>query len=301
MGRTGALNYGSLWERWVRGVSWTWINEPYRGWLPDDLDRTVMSLSTPDRLHRKQGRTTARVVFPGAAATGEPRPGPDRPLAIYLKRHEHLPWVSRWAALFHPGGRYSPGAAEWAHLERARGLGIEVPDAVAAGERIGPRARFRSFLMVAELAGCAALHEVLPKLAGHWEVRAFAAWKRRLIAELARIVATLHAAHLFHKDLYLCHFFLDLDRLGRAGQPPRVVLIDFHRLGHHRLCPAWWRWKDLGQLLFSTYGVTGIDDRDRWRFWRCYRRHGAVRLARRQARLVRFRAARYARHNRTPR
>lgn len=67
--------------------------------------------------------------------------------------------------------------------------------------------------MVAELTGCEALHEALPKLAARLDPREFAAFKRRVIAEMARITATLHAARQFHKDLYLCHFFLDLDRL----------------------------------------------------------------------------------------
>jgi hypothetical protein len=156
----------------------------------------------------------------------------------------------------------------------------------------------RSFLMVAELTGCVALNEVLPKLADRLDSRDFAVLKRRVISEVARITAILHEAHYFHKDLYLCHFFLDLDRLEREGRPSRIVLIDLHRLGVHRIGRDWWRWKDLGQLLFSTSGVAGIDDRDRLRFWCSYKRQVSIRFERWQARLIRLRAARYARHNR---
>src|SRR5262249_61585147 len=104
-------------------------------------------------------------------------------------------------------------------------LGIDVPEVVAAGGRIGPYADLTSFLMVAELTGCEALHEALPRLAARLDARAFANFKRRLIGEMARIAATLHAARLFHKDLYLCHFFLDTDRLERDGGavPPLLV------------------------------------------------------------------------------
>lgn len=306
------MSHGSLWQRWARGARWIWVNERYRGRLPEDFAVHVMSLHAPDRLHAKQGRSTARVAFraggagePGRAPVGAEGPAgrtqAPRPLAVYLKRHFRLPWATRWAALLHPAGRYSPAAAEWTHLERARALGIEVPDVVAAGEQIGPHAHLQSFLMVAELTGCEALHEVLPKLAGRLDRRAFATLKRRLILELARITATLHQAGLFHKDLYLCHFFLDVDGFERDGRHPRVILIDLHRLGRHPHWLDWWRCKDLGQLLFSTYGVAGIDDRDRRRFWRCYRRIAQPRGAEWQARLIRFRAARYARHNRNPR
>jgi heptose I phosphotransferase len=307
MGRTGAVTYGSLWDRWVRGVSWTWVNDQYRAHLPKDLASTVMTLQTRDRFHTKQGRSTARFVFDASRDLG-----PDQalaagegtalranwPLAVYLKRHFNLPWSSRLAALFDPAGRHSPAAAEWAHLERVRAMGIDVPEVVAAGERIGPHVALCSFLMVAELRGCEPLHESLPKLAQRLDGRSFIRLKRRLTAEMARITATLHASRVFHKDLYLCHFFLDMEQPGQDGHPSRVILIDFHRLREHWLWPDWWRWKDLGQLLFSTYGVSGIDDRDRWRFWSRYRRLLGIPRSRSHAWMVRLRAARYRAHNR---
>jgi heptose I phosphotransferase len=321
------LSYGSLWQRWARGVDWTWINDRYRARVPEDLSLTVMGIESRDRFHSKQGRSTARVVFHQA----------DRPLAVYLKRHFQLPWRSRLGALVNPAGRHSPAAAEWAHLERVRQLGIDVPEVVAAGEQIGPHARLSSFLMVAELTHRQALNEALPPIARELEAAAFERFKRRVIAEMARITAMLHAACAFHKDLYLCHFFVDPDRLdesestqsaceipgGRAsvraafgmgsdGASPSqnhetplrtalVSLIDLHRLGEHRILQNWWRWKDLGQLLFSTYGVEGITDKDRLRFWKRYRRLARIRWSRGHARIVRLRAARYLEHNRTPR
>ena len=75
-------------------------------------------------------------------------------------------------------------------------------------------------------------------------------------------------------------------RSSGRPRPIRIVLIDLHRLKVHRLWPDWWRWKDLGQLLFSTYGVAGIDDRDRLRFWRSYRKRLRLPFARWQGRLV---------------
>ena len=150
-----------------------------------------------------------------------------------------------------------------------RALGINVPEVVAAGERIGPRAGLQSFLMVAELTGCDAAERVLPSWPAGSIRRGFAALKRRVIDEMARITATLARARVFHKDLYLCHFFLDpIGDSNRARSRLELVLIDLHRLEEHRSGADWWRWKDLGQLLFSTDGVAGITDRDRLRFWK---------------------------------
>ena len=202
-----------------------------------------------------------------------------------------------------PAGAHSPGAAEWRHLKRVRALGIAVPEVVAAGERIGPWGRLQSFLMIADLVDSQPLHEAIPAMARRLDPPAFAAWKRTVIAALAEITATLHRANLFHKDLYLCHFFIDAgpderrsddrcprrrraadpDRPAPAGAPPGLALR--------------WRWKDLGQLLFSTYGVAGIDDRDRLRFWRRYRRQLGLRWPGWQARMIVWKAARYQAHN----
>jgi heptose I phosphotransferase len=284
------VTYGSLWERWARGVSWSWINEAYRARLPVDFPETLMSLESRDRFHAKQGRSTARVVLRTT----------DRPMAVYLKRHRRLPWPTRLAALLRPAGRHSPAAAEWAHLERVRALGIDVPEVVAAGERIGPRTDLQSFLMVAELSG-SALNESVPNLSASLGPLAFATLKRRVIIEMARITATLHKARVFHKDLYLCHFFLDPLRNAAAAHSPRVALIDLHRLEEHRLWSNWWRWKDLGQLLYSTYGVLGVTENDRLRFWKSYCRLTGIMWPHWHARLVRLRAARYREHNRKPR
>jgi hypothetical protein len=296
------VNYGSLWQRWTRGVSWTWVNDRYRGSLPADFDAGLMALDTPDRLHVKQGRSTARVIYPATGRRRRDDPGASRPaLSVYLKRHYRLPWPARLAATLDPSGRHSPAAAEWEHLQRSRALGIDVPDVVAAGERIGPRAGLTSFLMVEELIGCEALNEALPRLAAQLDRREFAVLKCRVIAEMARVAATLHAARLFHKDLYLCHFFLDVQQLRHDDRTIRLVLIDLHRLSSGRIGYAWLRWKDLGQLLFSTFDVEAIDDRDRLRFWRLYRKRCPMVLTSWQAGIVRFRAGRYLAHNRKPR
>jgi heptose I phosphotransferase len=72
---------------------------------------------------------------------------------------------------------------------------------------------------------------------------------RRLIANLAGLVARFHEAGFFHRDLYLCHLFVAAGEAS-ALQP---TLIDLERVGHGR----WWlrrRWfvKDLAALLHST-------------------------------------------------
>lgn len=250
---------------------------------PIDFD-AAMGVVSLDRYHAKQGRSTARVRLDA----------PGGPVSVYLKRHDGLPWSARLKAMLWPEGDRTPATVEWRHLERARALGIAVPEVVAAGEEVGPWGRLRGFLMVAELVGADEVNRVIPRLAETLGPAEFARVKRGVVAEMAEIAAKLHAARLFHKDLYLCHYFLD-----PTGPPgARLTLIDLHRLGRHRLTPWRWRWKDLGQLLYSTEGVAGVDDRDRLRFWKHYRRRMRLTYPRLEARAVRAKAARYLAHNR---
>jgi len=282
------LSRTTLVDRLFRGTRWAWVAERHQPDLPrvEDLGAAVMGLDARDRLHSKQGRSTARVVFHGLHG----------PVPVYLKRHFRLPWPTRLAATVRSGGNRTPATAEWAHLERARALGIRVPEVVAVGERVGPWGRLQSFLIIAELTGSEALNEVLPRLRAALDPAAFARLKRELIAEMADIVARLHGARVFHKDLYLCHFYLDLTAQSAPGR--RLTLIDLHRSGEHRLTPWRWRWKDLGQLLFSTEGVEGVDWHDLLRFWVAYRRKIRPTWADWQRRRIVTKAARYSEHNR---
>lgn len=280
------MKYGSLIERLTKGTRWVWLSEDYRAALPPDLPATVMEIHSDDRHHAKQGRSTARVRFDS----------PWGPLSVYLKRHTSLPLASRLAALVHPAGRHTPAAAEFSHLEAARKLGVHVPEVVAAGETIGPWGRLQSFLMVAELTGCRELNELLPDLKSALSDEEFARLKRELIVEMAEITARLHRASMFHKDLYLCHFFLGESLQERPGN--RLTLIDLHRLARHPLTGVRWRWKDLGQLLYSTDALACIDDRDRLRFWMHYRKRMSLRHPEAERRAVIAKAGRYRRHNR---
>jgi heptose I phosphotransferase len=280
------IGRGNVLTRLVRGTRWSWRDERHASALPGDLDSVVMTLESADRHHAKQGRSTARVRFDQGSGS----------LSVFLKRHYQLPWLNRLAALLHPSGHHSPASAEWAHLERARSLGIAVPEVVAVGEWVGPWGALRSYLMVAELVGHAPLHEAIPELSKGLDPSSFARLKRALVIEMAEIAAKLHSAHAFHKDLYLCHFFLD--QTGEKSSGRQLCLIDLHRLAIHRWSALRWRVKDLGQLLFSTQGVHGIDDRDRLRFWKHYRRRSKLILPDLHRKFIQAKAALYLAHNR---
>jgi heptose I phosphotransferase len=255
-----------------------------------------MDVAAVDQFHAKQGRTTARWVLPRSPSAGTPT----RPFSVYLKRHYELPWWQGWLATLWPGRNWSPALREWQHLEWARQQGLPVPGTLAAAEFIGPWGRLRSILAVEELTGMVSLQEAIPLAAVRQDAVLFRQWKHALAAEMARLTRMLHDRRCFHKDLYLCHFFIareDASKLPAQGWRGRVHLIDFHRLAHHPRTWKLWQTKDLAQLLYSSE-IVGLDGRDRLAFWRAYRGAGPHRPSCRWLRwLIRYRWRRYQQHN----
>ncbi len=267
-GQPPDLKYTSLWKRLTRGwrrlqerPDWEHFAGP--GWA----DR-IMQIGVTDDFHAKQGRSTGRWVIEAPRDAGR--------LVVYLKRHYRLPFWTGWLATIWPRGDWSPAMQEYRHLEWAREQGVPVPATVAAGEFVGPWGKLSSFLVVEELTDMLPLHQAIPRAAERLEPAVFRRWKRGLVAEMARLSRLLHDRRHFHKDLYLCHFFIeqtDTERLPESWRG-RMVLIDLHRLTHHPW--TWWQWqlKDLAQLLYSS-DVKGVDVRDQLAFWKHYLGPGA--------------------------
>jgi Lipopolysaccharide kinase (Kdo/WaaP) family len=275
-----------FWRRLCRGVRRVWRRPDWEQLLGPTWPDRIMDAPVTDRLHVKQGRSVGRLVLPHSGGQ----------LSVYLKRHHRVGWWRGLLATLWPGR--SPALQEARNLEGAKRLGVPVPEVVAAGEYIGPWGRLQSFLAVEELAGMLPLHEAIPLAAARLDPDSFAHWKRTLIAEMARLTRLLHDRRWFHKDLYLCHFFVARTDTGCLPDwHGRVFLIDLHRLARHPLTWRFWQTKDLGQLLYSSE-VPGVTARDRLRFWRLYL--GAQRRTWRGRWLRRFVLLRwwhYRRHN----
>jgi heptose I phosphotransferase len=264
----------SFWHRLTRGAMRLRQRPDWAEWLGTDWAGRIMHLPVTDRFHAKQGRSTGRLILRNE----------QKLLSVYLKRHYRLSWKNGLLATLWPAANWSPAFQEWTHLEWARRRGFPVPGSVAACEYIGPYGRLQSMLAIEELADMLPLHEAIPLAAERLPAGLFQRWKRGLTNELARLARRLHGYHRFHKDFYLCHFYIpEDDTCGLPAWAGRVHLIDLHRLGHHPWTRPYWQMKDLAQLLYSS-DVAGVGPRDRVRFWRQYLdnkgRHWPARLLR---------------------
>jgi hypothetical protein len=276
----------SLWHRLLHGMRKVWQRPDWQGLAGPDWASTIMHMGVTDDFHAKQGRSTGRWVVEKDGRT----------MGVYLKRHYRLPWWSGLLAALWPRGNWSPALQELRNLAWAQAQGLPVPAPLAAGEYIGPWGKLQSILAIEELTDMLALHQAIPLAAQQLDPVTFRRWKKGLAIELARLARELHDRRFFHKDLYLCHFFIPREDLSRIPDwRGRVYLIDFHRLGKHALTWPIWLIKDLGQLFYSS-GIEGVDGRDRLRFWRHYlgRRRAHRTLL---ARIIRLKKALYQRHN----
>ncbi|HQR05401.1 MAG TPA: lipopolysaccharide kinase InaA family protein [Gemmatales bacterium] len=272
-------------QRFTQGQWQTQTTPAWSSVVGDDFVKTIMDWNITDDFHAKQGRSTGRLVMN------------DGELLVYLKRHWQLPLMNRVLACFYPKGRWTPAVEEWQNLLTAQNQGIAVPEPLAVGQRIGPGLQLQSFLVIRELTGMLPLHQAIPLACSIMSSVAFSSWKRQLLSEVTAIARRLHSMNYFHKDLYLCHYYVEKP-MKTDRSPGPLKLIDLHRFAQHRLFGWRWQIKDVAQLVFSTYGVSGLDDRDREFILQAYR-GTETRTARDRwfESSVRFKAHRYARHN----
>lgn len=131
--------------------------------------------------------------------------------------------------------RGSPTAGvEAMGIQKLNAAGIGTVPLVAWGND----AAGRSFIMTEDLVGRRPLDKLIA------EGLSFDA----IAMATAQVAATLHAAHLHHRDLYLCHFFARTD--DPAGP---LALIDAARVrGLPGLFAGRWIVKDLAQFWYSA-------------------------------------------------
>jgi heptose I phosphotransferase len=265
-----------------------WQTQTIPAWssvVGDDFVKTIMDWDITDDFHAKQGRSTGRLVMN------------DGELVVYLKRHWQLPLLNRVLACLYPQGSWTPAVEEWRNLLSAQELGIAVPEPLAVGQRIGPGLQLQSFLVIRELTGMLPLHQAIPLAWSILPSSTFNSWKQQLLCEVTAIARRLHSMNYYHKDLYLCHYYVEKPQ-KTDHEPGPLMLIDLHRFARHQLLGWRWQIKDVAQLVFSTYGVSGLDDRDREFILKAYR-GTETRTARDRwfESSVRYKAQRYARHN----
>lgn len=190
----------------------------------------------------------------------------DANAVVFLKRYSRTPLRGQWDRIWRQDARHSHAYWEFEQSQRLADAHIPVPTPIGFVEEMFGRFERRSAVLLARVGGDA-FERVWERAerAGAPVTRGMA--RQDTVRRLARFVAAFHGTGVCHRDLYLCHIFVDLDTSGR--RPPAFALIDLART--HR---PWWRrmrWiiKDLAQLDASARRIRA-SRADRYRFLLTY-------------------------------
>jgi heptose I phosphotransferase len=184
--------------------------------------------------------------------------------SFFIKCHDPVGWREIIKELLQ-GRLAAVGAArEWRAIASLHEINVPTMRAIGYGWERWPAARQRSFLLTEELTGTISLDQIAAGSAGP---KLDADLKRRLIRRMAQLTARLHRHGLIHRDLYLCHFVLQVDT-ARTDRP-KLFVIDLHRLQRRRIAVRRWIVKDLAALYFSSLDLPP-SRRDLLRFVRNY-------------------------------
>jgi len=245
------------------------LAEPFKK-LWQDKDPFVEVLNLQGKLYRAlEGRRTLRVEVDGQG--------------FFVKIHQGIGWREIGKNLLSAKCPVLGAGQEWRALDRLQQAGVPSMQMVAFGQRGRNPARQQSFIITRELAPTIDLEQFCQ----NWRTEPPAPQlKRALIIEVARITAAMHQAGVNHRDCYICHFLLHLDKAPRADNL-RLSLIDLHRAQTRHKVNKRWRNKDLAGLYFSALDI-GLTRRDELRFVKAYFQRPLRDILQNEARLLRW-------------
>lgn len=149
---------------------------------------------------------------------------------------------------------------EWLAIKKLETIGVDTMGLVGYGKVGRNPAKIHSFVVTHELEETISLEKYCKNWASSPPSKAF---KAALITKVAKIARTIHENGLNHRDLYICHYLLDIAKGMDAIAPEDIhlYLIDLHRVQIRPKTPLRWRAKDVSALLFSSMdlGLTKED------------------------------------------
>lgn len=202
----------------------------------------------------KEGRKTQRFEIDGQG--------------FYCKYHGGIGWKEIVKNLLQLKLPVVGASNEWLAINRLHKLNLDTLSAVAYGKQGINPARQESFLVTEELTGTLSL----AVFAEQWpQTPPPFALKKALIEKVANIAGDIHRHGINHRDLYICHFLLDIaaGEQNINAEAVRLFLVDLHRAQIRSKVPDRWLVKDVGSIYFSAMDV-GLTRRDIYRFIKAY-------------------------------
>ena len=219
------------------------------------------SVATMDEVFAAQGEDINPQFLPPHRARMRLTLKPDGPV-VYLKRYDKPPKSEQIKNWIEHKRRATTDEYDWRPIADMENENIACPHTIAYGHQWDGLFEKRSFIMIQEIANADSLEDKLPDcMTKPATTKESVQARREFIDRLADFVSMFHATGYRHRDLYLCHIFLD--------DQENFHLIDLQRLFKPVLFSERYRMKDLTQLFYSAPGDV-ITCADRLRFYLRY-------------------------------
>lgn len=188
------------------------------------------------------------------------------PQTVYLKRYVATPLREQWDRFLRQCASHSRAYWEFRQSAALAEASIAAPPPIAFVEEMSGGLERRSAVLLGAVAG-EALDRFWRTAVSQGAPVTIGAARHDLTRRLARFIAAFHGTGMCHRDLYLCHVFVDVP--AAYDRAPRFALIDLARAHRPRWRRMRWILKDLSQLDASARQV-GASRSDRLRFLRAY-------------------------------
>ena len=188
--------------------------------------------------------------------------------SYFIKIHQGVGWPEIFKNLLQLRWPVLGARNEYRAILRLQQLGVETMTLAGYGNRGWNPAEMDSFVVTESLEHTISLED----LTRDWPANPpQTALKRALIQRVAEMARQLHTHGVNHRDLYICHFLLQLNEHDQLDLESglHLYLIDLHRVQIRNRTPERWVVKDVAALHFSSMGC-GLSQRDRFRFMRIY-------------------------------
>ncbi len=175
--------------------------EIYNEFEPENVFNCLMNID--GQLYRNQAsRKTSRIRIHGQD--------------YFIKQHKGVGYIEIFKNLLRGRLPVIGAKNEWRAIELCDRLSIKTTPLVGYGASGWNVATAQSFVLTAPLENMQSLDHVFKKNMNF-------AKKRKIIAQLAKVVRAFHQAGMCHKDMYLCHFLLDEKTFC-------IYVMDLHRV-----------------------------------------------------------------------
>lgn len=212
----------------------------------EDLFKVVDSLK--GTIYRQMAdRKTLKVIV-----GGEP---------YFVKIHYGVGWAEIFKNLLTLKLPVLGAINEWKAITKLEKGGLKTMQIAGYGSYGLNPATIKSFIITKEISNTISLEDLFLKQPVPFPL------KLRLVNEVSSMVKLLHREGVNHRDLYICHFLMDLSSMQTSR--PMLFLIDLHRAQIRHQVPRRWLVKDVGALFFSIFDTT-IDLKDLYRFMKIY-------------------------------